>query len=403
MRAIAEQPFWQKDAKVVHDSVRDLALAKDTTHGGNPRPRPISLPAALPAGCGHGEPAELDAAGPVDPGKGKGAEELARRRCGPSGADDRGARRRGRAPGRAGRRLRAASAPRSTRSSPTSSLVWGDDQYENFKEDVIPPFAVLAYDDLDARTRERCATSSTLKRGQRLGRGRRDARTACAGRPDIARRSTTGLLERRASTSPTPTSRCTTRSLRARLPQHGPLPRLPPDRVPVADRLPCPINCYGRRVVAAQGCVRAPRTRSSTSTRRRRRRAGSWTSAAPRRAWLRRQPLAGRARGLVVVVARLPHRPHLAPAPRHARRPPALRGARRRRLRRLGATSLDGESSTPASRRCSTGSRSPARWRSWGVGSSGAPSSRRSSSTRTRCSPFTGPPDARAYIRFARG
>ena len=25
--------------------------------------------------------------------------------------------------------------------------MWGDDQYENFKEDIVPPFAVLAYED----------------------------------------------------------------------------------------------------------------------------------------------------------------------------------------------------------------------------------------------------------------
>ena len=30
---------------------------------------------------------------------------------------------------------------------PDFILMWGDDQYENFKEDVIPPFCVLAYDD----------------------------------------------------------------------------------------------------------------------------------------------------------------------------------------------------------------------------------------------------------------
>jgi hypothetical protein len=27
--------------------------------------------------------------------------------------------------------------------------MWGDDQYENFKEDIVPPFAVLAYEDQD--------------------------------------------------------------------------------------------------------------------------------------------------------------------------------------------------------------------------------------------------------------
>jgi Catalytic LigB subunit of aromatic ring-opening dioxygenase len=32
---------------------------------------------------------------------------------------------------------------------PDVVLVWGDDQYENFREDVVPPFAVLAYEDME--------------------------------------------------------------------------------------------------------------------------------------------------------------------------------------------------------------------------------------------------------------
>jgi hypothetical protein len=31
---------------------------------------------------------------------------------------------------------------------PDLIVMWGDDQYENFKEDIIPPFCVLAYDEL---------------------------------------------------------------------------------------------------------------------------------------------------------------------------------------------------------------------------------------------------------------
>ena len=31
---------------------------------------------------------------------------------------------------------------------PDFVLMWGDDQYENFHEDVIPAFAVLAYEDM---------------------------------------------------------------------------------------------------------------------------------------------------------------------------------------------------------------------------------------------------------------
>jgi hypothetical protein len=35
--------------------------------------------------------------------------------------------------------------------APDIVVVWGDDQYENFREDIIPPFCVLAYDDLDVQ------------------------------------------------------------------------------------------------------------------------------------------------------------------------------------------------------------------------------------------------------------
>jgi hypothetical protein len=34
---------------------------------------------------------------------------------------------------------------------PDFVLIWGDDQYENFREDIIPPFCALAYDQVDCR------------------------------------------------------------------------------------------------------------------------------------------------------------------------------------------------------------------------------------------------------------
>ena len=33
--------------------------------------------------------------------------------------------------------------------APDVVVVWGDDQYENFREEVIPPFCVLAYGNVD--------------------------------------------------------------------------------------------------------------------------------------------------------------------------------------------------------------------------------------------------------------
>ena len=45
---------------------------------------------------------------------------------------------------------------------PDFVLIWGDDQYENFKEDIIPPYCVNAYEKLqDHGSAE-----------QRMGRGR---------------------------------------------------------------------------------------------------------------------------------------------------------------------------------------------------------------------------------------
>ena len=38
---------------------------------------------------------------------------------------------------------------------PQVIVMWGDDQHENFTEDVIPPFCVLAYDEVEARHRPR--------------------------------------------------------------------------------------------------------------------------------------------------------------------------------------------------------------------------------------------------------
>ena len=35
--------------------------------------------------------------------------------------------------------------------NPDFILLWGDDQYENFREDCVPPFSILAYDSVDVQ------------------------------------------------------------------------------------------------------------------------------------------------------------------------------------------------------------------------------------------------------------
>ena len=44
--------------------------------------------------------------------------------------------------------------------NPDLVVIWGDDQYENFKEDVVPAFSVLAYDSFTARPYEHLASNS---------------------------------------------------------------------------------------------------------------------------------------------------------------------------------------------------------------------------------------------------
>lgn len=48
---------------------------------------------------------------------------------------------------------------------PDLVLIWGDDQYENFTEDVIPPFCILAYDEIETRHRRRDAAANVWGEG----------------------------------------------------------------------------------------------------------------------------------------------------------------------------------------------------------------------------------------------
>jgi hypothetical protein len=69
---------------------------------------------------------------------------------------------------------------------PDAVLIWGDDQYENFREDIIPPFCVLAYQD-DVVMQPLAAGNPW---GEKAGKPF-TVRTA----PDIARAIAAGLIE----------------------------------------------------------------------------------------------------------------------------------------------------------------------------------------------------------------
>ena len=129
---------------------------------------------------------------------------------------------------------------------PDVVVIWGDDQHENFTEDVIPPFCVLAYDQVEARPWQRARRrrpTSGASRPDTAFRIRAIARPASTWRPGCSSR---------ASTWRTPTS-----------PLHHPglahaflntIMFLDYDRV----GFPYPViafqvNCYGRRVIAQRG------------------------------------------------------------------------------------------------------------------------------------------------------
>ena len=50
---------------------------------------------------------------------------------------------------------------------PDFILLWGDDQYENFREDIIPPFCVMAYEQMDLPA---LPTARRQSPAERLGR-----------------------------------------------------------------------------------------------------------------------------------------------------------------------------------------------------------------------------------------
>jgi hypothetical protein len=135
--------------------------------------------------------------------------------------------------------------------APDAVLMWGDDQYENFREDLIPPFAVLAFDDLDLRPWDHAQGSSMMKGKANVWGEGASKSWRLRGRPDIAKHLVTGLLERDIDVA------------YAYKPlHHGSLAHAFTNAVLYLDyhrkgydypTICFPLNCYGRRVVSAKG------------------------------------------------------------------------------------------------------------------------------------------------------
>jgi hypothetical protein len=131
--------------------------------------------------------------------------------------------------------------------APDALLVWGDDQYENFREDVVPPYALLAYDDVETEPWAHFAWNNVWGETK-------DHAHKVRGRPDIARWLAERLLEDDIDVA-----------YAYRPLHHGGLAHafmntqlyLDYDRVGFPWAMVCmPINCYGRRVIAARGFCR---------------------------------------------------------------------------------------------------------------------------------------------------
>lgn len=134
---------------------------------------------------------------------------------------------------------------------PDLLLVWGDDQYENFREDVIPAFTVCAYDDLDVYPWRHAQGSAMVGGKPNVWGEGPDTAFRIRGRRDVGKQLASGLIESGFDVA------------YAYKPLHHPslahaftnaILYLDYDRrgweVPV---LAMPINCYGRKVISARG------------------------------------------------------------------------------------------------------------------------------------------------------
>jgi hypothetical protein len=137
--------------------------------------------------------------------------------------------------------------------APDALLVIGDDQYENFREDVIPAFTVLAYDDRETSPWSRAEkTRGVLPPINVWGEGP-DTNFLVRGRPDIARELVGSLLAAEIDVA------------YAYEPLHHPgLPHAFMNTVLFLDYhrrgfdhpvVPLAVNCYGRRVISRKGTI----------------------------------------------------------------------------------------------------------------------------------------------------
>ncbi len=134
---------------------------------------------------------------------------------------------------------------------PDVVLIWGDDQYENFREDLIPPFAVCAYPDIEVHPWRDAKRSSMMDGKPNFWNEGPDTHFTVRGRPDIAKALVTGLIETGFDVAyaykPLHQTGFAHAFLNALLYLDYHRRGFPH---PV---ITCPVNCYGRKVIGAKG------------------------------------------------------------------------------------------------------------------------------------------------------
>lgn len=131
--------------------------------------------------------------------------------------------------------------------APDVILVWGDDQYENFREDLIPPYSILAYPDRVVQPSD----TGVAKMFPSYWDESEDRTITVKGSPDLAKWLAGELLEGGIDVS------YAYKPLHDKQLPHAFLNTilfLDHRRVGFDWPIICmPINCYGRRVIAAEG------------------------------------------------------------------------------------------------------------------------------------------------------
>ena len=128
--------------------------------------------------------------------------------------------------------------------APDFIVMWGDDQYENFREDVIPPYCLLAYDSIEIQPWK--------MRGQNVWDEPEDTKFVYSGHRKGAKVLATGLLEEGFDVA------------YAYQPLHHELGHAFTNALLYLDYdrqgfnhpvVPFQVNCYGRRVISQQAGV----------------------------------------------------------------------------------------------------------------------------------------------------